>query len=303
MSLDRLVDVLTKGGNELARILAACWLLDNPDSDTIRPDLNRAATALLGTQSRDRLEFLDLPGSIWVDKRPDWITDDGIDDLKVAQTRLGYACDMLLGVSPCVQTQHYLNVWLDPDSLVTWIVATVVANRKPADFQKQADPRGWEKSAPLFFKNSELCDLVDGDFATTPNPVTIGNMTYQRLLLEHVCLGFAPGFPMDALNVLRVNCASTNPVPHFDVSLYACLEATFGLSWARGGLDVDRGRFSADGVNGGLSTRLLGTKVARFTDRDVMGLRVGRLMNLFAPFCLGALMSFLVFGGACYDPT
>jgi hypothetical protein len=108
---------------------------------------------------------------------------------------------------------------------------------------------------------------------------------------------------MDALNVLKVNCASIDPVPHFDVSLYACLETTLGISWARGGLDVDRGRFRADPANVGTSTQLLGTKVARFTDRNVLGLRVGRSVNLFAPFCLGALMSFLIFGGACYDPT
>jgi hypothetical protein len=293
MPLERVVEVLGSRGNDLTRILGAGWLLDNPlRVETLGPYANM----LLRDEERSRIAFpADLPGSVSFDPRkPDWIDHTE----NVEPTRFGYFADQLLGTTPCGPTQHRLAAWLNPQSLVTNVVAMVdVTGRQPAHYQKFADPRGWETNASLFFKESKICRLVDGDFATRPNPSTIGDTDYNGLLLEHVSLGFAPWFPMDALNVLNVDCGATRSSPTFKVSLHAGLETDLGLSWARGGLDVDSGEFSARPA--GSSTRLLGTKVARFAERDVLGLPIGRLLNLFAPFSLAALMSILIFGGAC----
>jgi hypothetical protein len=227
-----------------------------------------------------------------------------IESEKIPQTRFAYACQKLLGSTPkCAPTDHWLGVWFDPRTLVTDIEASVVVQRGPHAYRQHADPRGWERNAALFFKKSERCDAVAGDFQTRPNPPVIGDEDYGGFLLEHVSLGVAPGFPIDSINVLNVSCGSQKATPKFDVSLHACLEMQLWLSWSRGGLDVDSGVFATTDVAGITdSTLLRGTKMARFTEREVLGQPIGRLVNYFAPFCLAALMSTLIFGGACYDP-
>jgi hypothetical protein len=298
MPLDRMVDVLDRNGNEILRIFAACWLLDNPKrAEKLKP----YATQLLEHEKIQQLDFGEKVGSISFTARPDMETE------KIPQTRFAYACDMLLGGTPvCGPRNHWLGVWFDPRTLVTDIEAMVTVQRRPDAYRQHADPRGWERNAGLFFKKSERCDAVAGDFQTRPNPPVIGDQDYGGFLLEHVSLGFAPGFAIDSINVLNVSCGSQKATPQFDVSLHACLELQLFLSWSRGGLDVDSGVFETTPVAGSTvagSTRLRGTKKARFTEREVLGQPIGRLVNYFAPFCLAALMSTLIFGGACYDPV
>ena len=293
MSLDRLVEVLINSGDVLARTIAGCWLLDNPDSAN---RLNGHATTLLSQEGRGSLVFGTRPGSILFGSTGNEAHE---------QTRFAYACDKLLpNITSCDQKEHDIRVTFDVPTLVTSVEAAVSVDgmkRPPDKFRQHADPRGWERNAPLFFIESRLCALTDGDFETRPNPAVIGDRDYDDLLLEFVCFGFAPGFPLDAINVLNVGCGSARNEPHFHVTLHACLETFFGLSFSRAGLDVDRGAFSATEED--RRTRLTGTKIARFTEREIFGRRIGRQLNYFAPFWLAALMSILVFGGACYDPT
>lgn len=295
MPLDRLVDVLRSRDTDLARVFAACWLLDNPNRAEM---LEPYATLLLGPATRGALVFPErLRGSILFSAPPP------IDPGSIPETRFAYACNMLFGGTACAPANHLLGVWLDPGTLVTTIEASVDVNathRPPGRFRKHADPRGWQTNAGLFFKKSERCDLVDSVFQTEPNPPKIGDTDYSGLLLEEVSFGVAPEFAIDCVNVLNVNCHSQNPRPNFDVSLHACLEANLGSSRSRGGLDVDSGVFSATPVAD--TTRVRGTKVARFAERELLGQRIGRQLNYFAPFCLAALMSTLIFGGACHDP-
>jgi hypothetical protein len=306
MPLDRMVAVLEGSGNDLLGVLAACWLLDNPKrAEKLKPYAARLI-------ERERIEQLDfdeeLTGSVSFTARPD-IEAAKISQTRfsyaIPQTRFAYACEKLLGNTPrCAPTDHWLAVWFDPHTLVTDIEASVVVQRDPDAYRQHADPRGWERNAALFFKKSERCDEVAGDFQTRPNPPVIGNADYDGLLLEHVSLGTAPGFPIDSINVLNVSCGSQKATPQFDVSLHTCLEMQLWLSWSRGGLDVDSGVFETTAVAGSTQrTRLRGTKMARFTEREVLGQPIGRLVNYFAPFCLAALMSTLIFGGACYDPV
>jgi hypothetical protein len=294
MPLARVVEVLVNSGDPMARTIAGCWLLDNKMRLESDPSLNAAATALLGADRRNSLVFEDRPGSISFDSTA----------YEPHETRFTYACDKLLpGLTGCDQKGHQISVTFDLQTLVTSVSATVIVNptkSPPSHFRQQADPRGWETSAPLFFIESRLCDLKTGDFETRPNPPVIGNANYDALLLEYVSVGFAPGFPIDAINVLNVGCGSTRNAPNFHVSLHVCLETLFGFSWSRAGLDVDRGTFVAEQDD--RATRLTGTKVARFTERELFGVRIGGLLNRFAPFSLAALMSMLIFGGACYEP-
>jgi hypothetical protein len=293
MPLDQVVDVLGSGRNDLVRVLAGCWLLDNPLRDNpLRAEMLRQyATKLLGENEMARLNFqVALRGSISFSPPPG--------DLSTQDTRLAYACNTLLGNAACKPSNHQLGAWLDLGTLVTSIKASVDVNRPPGAFHQHADPRGWQTDVPLFFKTSEMCDLVNGDFETRANPSRFGDTNYHGLLLEHVSVGFAPGLPIDCINVLDVDCKSHNPDPRFRVSLHACLETMLTPSWSRGGLDVDSGEFSATPVNGG-TTRLVGTKVARFGERELLGQPIGRQLNYFAPFCLAGLMSILIFGGAC----
>jgi hypothetical protein len=294
MPLDRLVAVLTTSGDDLSRVLAACWLLDNPNrAERLTP----YADLLLGPNVR--LNFDErLRGTIAFTGPPE------IEDGKIPQTRFAYACNMLFGGTPCAAANHLLGVWLDPRTLVTTIEASVdvdATQRPPGRFRKHADPRGWQTNAGLFFKRSERCDLIDAYFQTQPNPPKIGDTNYDGLLFEEVSFGFAPGFPIDCINVLNVSCESQDPRPTFSVTLHTCLEAKFGSSRFRRGLDVDGGMFAATPGIG--FTHLRGTKVARFTERQLFGQLIGRQLNYFAPFFLAALMSTLIFGGACYDPA
>lgn len=291
MPLDDLVNVLGRTGDEFLQVLAGSWLLDNPDrAELLRPH----AAKLLGAEKLERLKFpRALPGSIAFAKLPEF--ENG----NIPQTRIAFALDTLLDSAPCAPSDHLLGVWFDPDTLVTAVDASVTVARPPNKFREHADPRGWERTAGLFFKTSQLCDPVAGDFQTRPNPPVIGDQDYAGLLLEHVSFGFVVGLPIDTLNVLNVDCNSQKYTPGFDVSLRACLETQFWFSWSRGGLDVDNGMLSTADVTG--KTRLRGTKMARFTERRLLGFPVGRLLNYFAPFSLAALMSVLVFGGACYD--
>jgi hypothetical protein len=298
MPLDQLVEVLQRDETDLThfvRVLAACWLLDNPSR---AERLDPYATALLGP-TRGQLIFPDgLRGSISFVQPP--IIESGT----IPRTRFAHALNTLLGSSECAPANHLLGVWLDPATLVTTIEASVDVNatqRPPGRFRTHADPRGWQDNAGLFFKKSERCDLIDSVFQAYPNPPKIGDTDYGGLLLEHVSLGFAPGLAIDCVNVLKVKCESQNPRPSFEVSLHACLEANLASSYSRGGLDVDSGIFVAMPVDG--MTRVRGTKLARFTERAWFTQPIGRQLNYFAPFCLAALMSTLIFGGACYDPT
>lgn len=183
-------------------------------------------------------------------------------------------------------------------TLVTNVEASVEVKRPAAQFRPIADPRGWEVNAPLFFKESKICHLLDGDFSSVPLQFPLGDRHYVGLLLEHVSLGFSPGSPIDAVNVLAVYCDPTAPSPTFGVSLQASLETLLGISFERGGLDVDSGKFLTTDVGGGFA-RVSGTKVARFAEREVFGFPFGRELNYFAPLCLAALMTTLVFEGAC----
>jgi hypothetical protein len=288
MPLNRLVQVLQSSGDAFTRELAAAWLLDNRDrEDALKP----YAAALIGSERLARFSFGDLPGSVSFEEASEH-----------PNTRFGHACDVLFGLARCEPKNHRLVASLDPQTLVTKVVAEVDVNpsRPPHRFKKHSDPRGWETHASLFFKRSRLCTLENADFTMHPNPSTIGDNDYDGLLLEFVSLGFAPGFPLDSLNVLNVTCRSQRHTPNFQVALFACLELLLGMSWSRGGLDVDSGEFSAEATD--RATHLRGTKVARFAEREVLGIPLGRQLNYFAPLSLAALMSILIFGGACHDP-
>lgn len=289
MPLDRLVGVLQASGDAFTRDLAAAWLLDNRDrEEALKPH----AARLIGGERLAMFSFGDLPGSVSFQE-----------GYAPPDTRFGHACDVLFSQASCQPKHHRLVATLDPQTLVTNVVADVDVSpaRPPNRFKKHSDPRGWETHAAMFFKTSRLCALQDGDFAMHPKPSTIGDKDYDDLLLEFVSLGFAPGFPLDSLNVLNVTCRSQRQAPNFKVSLFACLELLLGMSWSRGGLDVDRGEFTAEESD--RATHLRGTKVARFAERHVLGIPLGRQINHFAPFSLAALMSVLVFGGACHDPN
>ncbi len=289
MPLDRVVQVLKESGDAFTRDLAAAWLLDNrAREDLLKPH----ATELIGATRLARFNFGERPGSVSFEA-----------GYAPAETRFGHACDVLFAEAACQPKHHQLVASLDPQTLVTSVVTDVDVNptRPPHRFKKHSDPRGWETHASMFFKTSRLCALKSGDFEVHPKPSKIGDKDYDDLLLELVSLGFAPGFSLDSLNVLNVTCRSQRPAPNFAVSLFACLELLLGMSWSRGGLDVDRGEFSADESD--RATHLHGTKVARFAERHILGLPVGRQLNYFAPFCMAALMSVLIFGGACHDPS
>jgi hypothetical protein len=282
MPLHRVVEVLRRTRDPAARVLAGCWLLDNPQrADQLVP----YAAALLGPGTTD-LDFGARPGSL---------SFDGTCELTETRFTHAYATFHDQDVS---RRNHKLNVWLDLSSLVTHVEASVEVNRPAKDFEKLADPREWETRASLFFKVSKLCDLVDGRFETRPDQKV--NKPYQQLLLEHVSFGLSSGFPLDSINVLHVNCNPTSKSPTFNVLLHTCLETRFGLSFALGGLDVDGGEFrvteTADGD--GVWTELFGSKQARFTEREVLGVPAGLELNYFAPFWLAAFMTLLVFEGA-----
>jgi hypothetical protein len=287
MPLNRLVQVLQASGDAFTRELAAAWLLDNRErEDALKP----YAAALIGSERLASFQFAEKPSSVSFLGPP-----------ASQETRFGHACDVLFSQARCEPKNHRLLVSLDPQTLVTRVVAEVDVHpsRPPNRFKKHSDPRGWETHASLFFKTSRLCTLENADFTMHPNPSTIGDKDYDGLLLELVSLGFAPGFPLDSLNVLNVACRSQLNTPSFAVSLFACLELLLGMSWSRGGLDVDSGEFSADATD--RATHLRGTKVARFAERELLGIPLGRQLNYFAPFSLAALMSILIFGGACHD--
>ena len=117
----------------------------------------------------------------------------------------------LRGLS-CAPNNHLLWVELNPRTLVTSVMTTVEVNRA-ASYQQARRSARLVRNAPLFFKKSEICHLQDGDFSTVPNPTKTGNANYRELLLEQVSIGFSPGFPIDSVNVLNVDCASARK-PH-----------------------------------------------------------------------------------------
>lgn len=294
MPLDEAVRVLANQTERNVRLHAAAWLLDNPArEDELLPYAKRLV-------ERDGARLVALPKEL-----PASISFDGApQDIGTLQpTRFGYAYSALLQ-GACERREYRLHVRFDPYSLVTRVRAAVEVQRVPTDFQILADPRGWEDSAGLFFKESKLCNLAGGDFEIQPDTSATGSKAYNDLLIEHVCLGFSPAFPIEGINVLRVDCQPLLASPRFDVSLYSSLETKMGLSVERGGLDVDGGTFAADLVEPadptGLPwTRVSGTKTARFTEREVFGWPAGLWVNRFAPFCLAPMMAALIYEGAC----
>jgi hypothetical protein len=288
LPLDEVVSTLWGTGDRFTRELAACWLLDSQAREaTLKP---YAAQLLRQDLPREPLFPPNVPDSISFGQIP----KDG----HLCETRMSLACAALLSATNCTRHDYRIRASCDPYSLVTSVEASVQVQRPAVDFQQLSDPRVWAERAPLFFKESKLCQLVECDFVTVTAPFPPGSKAYRHPLLEHVTLGFSPLFPIEGQNVLAVTCDPLKQDPEFNVSLYASLETLMGMSYARGGLDVDGGRFLASRIEPDL-TKLSGTKLARFSERELFGYPVGRWANLFAPFMLAPFMATMVFEGAC----
>jgi hypothetical protein len=342
MPLEAAVAHLARDPHLPARVQAAAWLLDNPErSDEhmphvhalLRDHLDDVPARLDGMQDElDQLgSTVKLPR---LTKRPSprpALTHTqqlaappaaprgggpraagdrplAIESLP-SPGRFGLAYERLTSTG-CVRDQFHCSIHLDPETLVTSITAHVDVNKPASSFNQLADPRGWESQAPLFWQESDLGTYASGAFSPNTGLGPVGSFSYaDRELLEAVDLSWNPLFPMQGNNLLRAThynhpeLIEDHVACGMHVNLSLSLSTTIGGSQTLGGLDVDNGRVTAQAIGAGCSrTRLTASKSARFTERELCGVKLGLWLNSFAPFFLGPWIATLVFEGACF-PT
>lgn len=339
LPLDEAVAYLRSDPDPRMRLHAAAWLMDNPQRHSLtEPGTNRFlpelealvgnAAELDGVQEEMRGKAPLLPALRWddapsispengPDAEPDLPPPQGkgdthtlADELSVQETRYSVAASWLLrqlgGNRRCDRENFGFVIRFSTQTLVTSVRASVDVERPYADFNSIADPQDWKRNVPLFFAESDL-GRFDGNEFVPQGGMTRPDGTYDRLLLrERVSLSINPLFPILGQNILVASHKRKPEAPTcsegcgMEVSLYVSESTTIGASTAKGGIDVDDGSVSAV-VLGPTSTRLFGSKRARFTERSLCGIRLGRALNWFAPFSLGPWMALLVFEGACFE--
>lgn len=225
------------------------------------------------------------------------------------QGRAARAYEML-AMTGCPRSAFHCSIHLDPSTLVTSITAHVEVDKPASAFNQVADPRGWETQAPLFWTESALGEYAGGAFTSHAGLGPVGSFSYEnRELLEAVSLSWNPLFPVQGNNLLRAThynhpeLIEDEVACGMNVNLALSLSTTIGASQTHGGLDVDNGSVSAQAIGPDRGrTRLSATKSARFTERELCGVKLGLWLNLFAPFFLGPWIATLVYEGACF-PT
>jgi hypothetical protein len=335
MPLKAAVDHLSRDPHVPARIQAAAWLLDHPERS---PDHAPYVHALLRDVLDDvpeRLaqiedELRDEPPSVTLLTkrqpanpptqmrgtlgRAAHTRAPGVRPQPIAplldQGRAARAYE-LLAVTGCTRSAFHCSIHLDPHTLVTSITAHVDVDKPASSFNQLADPRGWESQAPLFWTESDLGVYAGGTFSPNPGLGPPGSFNYDdRELFEAVNLSWNPLFPMQGNNLLRAThynhpeLIENEVACGMNVNLALSLSTTIGASRSQGGLDVDNGSVTAQAIGPNCSqTRLTASKSARFTEREMCGVKLGLWLNLFAPFFLGPWIATLVYEGACFPSS
>jgi hypothetical protein len=202
---------------------------------------------------------------------------------------------------PAQTSEFHCRVRFDAQTQITRCNANVLVDRPASDYDVVADPQNWSVAAYLFFQKSQRCTFADGGFPALVNPPPAGSVPFSGALHEVVSFSFNPFFPLSGDNVLQANFQKPGPLgeaSRLDVSLGVCLSTAIGLSLAEGGLDVDAGFFSATQLSPAPSTRIAGSKVARFTSRELCGWDLGPWLNLFAPLWIAPFLGFMIYESA-----
>lgn len=332
MPLASAVEHLSRDPHVPARVQAAAWLLDHPDrSPDHAPHVHKLLRELMSDvpERLDQIEaeLRDEPPCVklltprepisppqYQRKKPLRATHTraaGVRPAPVAhlpvQGRAARAYE-LLATTGCARSAFHCSIHLDPHTLVTSITAHVEVDKPASAFNQVADPRGWESQAPLFWTESDLGQYTSGTFTSLSGLGPVGSFSYaDRELLEAVTLSWNPLFPVLGNNLLRAThynhpeLIEDEVACGMNVNLALSLSTTIGASFAQGGLDVDNGSVSAQVIGPDKSrTRLGATKSARFTERELCGVKLGSWLNLFAPFFLGPWIATLVYEGACF---
>ena len=326
MSLDSAVEYLASDREPRLRVHAAAWLHDNPVRHSLRAAGARPFDSyirrLLGEGFADGLKevFSRQPTEAgkssvrWDGRHARLAADDqGKADTQVlpagvVRSRYSMAVDWLthqLGLG-CKRRNFAIEVSFDTQTMITSVIASVEVERPADAFSTIADPQNWKRYVPLFFSESDLGTFVGGTFV--PGGVVIApNGTYAgEKLKEQVNLSLNPMFPMAGSNILVASHSRSSArtigtsACGMRVSLYFSEATTIGASYEKGGIDVDDGGLDAVILNDGW-TRLISTKHARFTERVLCGIPLGRWLNWYAPFSLGPWMALLVYEGACFQ--
>jgi hypothetical protein len=305
LSLEEVTEHLERETDPVVKNHGAAWLLDAPEQATqerLAPYVQR----IVG----DRYPSVrNLRGNVGSILPPGNVPDPDA----IPSTLFAEALKLLsppaahLGAPPCNRTNWRLQAAMDPRTLVTHVVASIDVDRAPSDFNVIADPQNWKRAGPMFFKQSDLGVFAHGKFAADPHPPAPGSTSYplpgrpEPDLYELVTMSWNPFFPLNGRNVLRAKYQRCPPGGNFcqmDVSLDTSVSTVIGASAVRGGLDVDSGMFKAERTSA-TTTKLTATKNARFTERELCGLKLGFWLNLFAPYVLGPWLALLVYDGAC----
>jgi hypothetical protein len=207
-----------------------------------------------------------------------------------------------LGLGSCKRRNFFLDVQFDPATFVTSLSAQIDVDRAASNFSATADPQNWSAAAPLFFTDSKRGQANAGRFRPIPpNPPPAGSQSWTGGLLEGVTMSYNPFFPISAQNVLNARyghnpTAATTDAMRCD--LHRCAVTSIGFSRTFGGLDVDSGSFDVIELSS-TDSQLVATKRVRATERDILGFRYARWINLLGRYWLAPWGAALVYEAAC----
>ena len=298
MDVDAAVEHLEKKAPDSVKLQAAAWLADRPKQQSLDTRIRR----LIGSDAYDLIDGV-LQKESHLTPSVSWHRQ-GLGGLETGpdSSRFARILEELVSSSTGFTLRNFkLKVYFDAMTLVTRVHASVEVNRPVSDFDSICDPRQWKQNVPLFFTESDPCDLRDGEYVLS-EVATSSSAFPPSLLQEAVTLSYNPLYPIRARNVLVASHTPTvgDVGPDMKVRLYESQSTLIGFSAALGGLDVDSGSASAKDPSGSGFTTLSASKHARFTQRDFMGIKLGRWLNWCAPFTLGPWMALLVLRGAGY---
>jgi hypothetical protein len=229
---------------------------------TFSDDVERLAATL----SVDRVEvdrILKLPGLI-------------TGGAPVARAKRYFEAYELAGGSGC----HVRNFRLDASyqDHVSNVTASIEVNRPVSDFVNGLDPRNWHETMPTVWAQSFEFDLASLplDRKQTPSPtMPPSTPPFESAFFEKALwsIDFATlASWRTVLDITLTRALSAVPAPYirFDYALDECLENEFAGVKNPGGIDVDHGHGSCDGLTTDPTwCKLEAQKVVRFTQPDL----------------------------------
>jgi hypothetical protein len=200
------------------------------------------------------------------------------------------------GGGPVVTKHGHWSTDFDPDRRVTSVTVSDYEFELSASSVEilvgRANPQNWAKSPGGFFLKSEPGTWSGGRW--TPGPWRPGGGD----LLEQTRWQWNEDIASEIYNILRISeLTESSGGISYNYSLRECVKSNFGLTWARGGMDVDNGYYTLSSTRVGRKARvkISSRKAVRYTASPATPPEFAAFVNVLASALISVLMHEFVY--------